>query len=249
VTETPAVPTDPPADSGSFLGNLFNLYFEPTETFSKIFVKPRVWMAIVLQVALGVLFTSIWLQKMDAREFMKAQMEQNARIQQLPAEQVEQIIDSQARFMRTWGRIAPFFVPVILDLILAGIFMFVFRFFMAADVSFMQSLATVAWTFAALSLIQTPIMLLVFWLKGDWNLDPNQIIQANPTIFFEVGSMSRWIWSLLSSFDLFSLWTLFLFATGFSVAGKRDLSAGLWGVGILWVVYLSVKTGFVLMFG
>lgn len=249
MTETPAVPEAPPADSGSFLGNLFNLYFEPTETFSKIFAKPRVWMAIVLQIALGVLFTSIWLQKMDAREFMKAQMEQNARIQQMPAEQVEQIIATQAGFMRTWGRIAPFFVPVVIDLILAGIFMFVFRFFMAADVSFMQSLATVAWTFAALGLIQTPIMLLVFWLKGDWNVDPNQIIQANPTLFFEVGSMSRWIWSLLSSFDLFSLWTLFLFATGFAVAGKRDLSAGLWGVGIPWIVYLAVKVGFVLVFG
>ena len=167
----------------------------------------------------------------------------------MPAEQVEQIINTQARFMRTWGRIAPFSVPAILDLILAGIFMFIFRFFMAADVSFMQSLATVAWTFAALGVIQTPIMLLVFWLKGDWNVDPNQIIQANPTIFIEVGSVSRWVWSLLSSFDLFSLWTLFLFATGFAVAGKRALSSGLWGVGIPWVVYLAVKVGFILLFG
>lgn len=249
MTETPDALEAPPADSGSFLGNLFNLYFEPKETFAKIFVRPRVWMAIVLQIAMGVLFTSVWLEKMDAREFMKAQMEQNSRIQQMPAEQVEQIINTQARFMRTWGRIAPFFVPAIMDLLLAGIFMFIFRFFMAAEVSFMQSLATVAWTFAALGLIQTPIMLLVFWLKGDWNVDPNQIIQANPTIFFEAGSISRWIWSLLSSFDLFSLWTLFLFATGFATAAKRGLSSGLWGVGIPWIVYLAVKVGFVLMFG
>lgn len=249
MTETPDAPAAEAADSGSFLGNLFNLYFEPAETFAKIFVKSRVWMAIVLQVAMGVLFTSVWLEKMDAREFMKAQMEQNSRIQQLPAEQVEQIINTQARFVRTWGRIAPFFVPVLIDLILAGIFMFIFRFFMAADVSFMQSLAVIAWTFAAIGLVQTPVMLLVFWLKGDWNVDPNQIIQANPTIFFEVGSMSRWIWSLLSSFDLFSLWTLFLFASGFSVAGKRGLSSGLWGVGIPWVIYLAFKVGFVLLFG
>ena len=249
MTENHDIHEAPPADSGSFLGNLFNLYFEPKETFAKIFVRPRVWMALLLQLAMGVLFTSVWLQKMDAREFMKAQMEQNSRIQQMPAEQVEQIINTQARFMRTWGRIGPFFVPVIIDLILAGIFMFIFRFFMAADVSFMQSFATVAWTFAALGPIQTPIMLLVFWLKGDWNVDPNQIIQANPTIFFEAGSIPRWIWSLLSSFDLFSLWTLFLFATGFAVAGKRGLSSGLWGVGIPWAIYLGVKVSFVLLFG
>ena len=249
MTDTPDAPPAVPADSGSFLGNLFNLYFEPTETFARIFVRPRVWMAIILQVAMGVIFTSVWLQKVDAREFMKAQLEQNSRVQQMPAEQVEQIINAQARFMRTWGRFAPWIVPVVMDLMLAGILMFVFRFFMAADVSFLKSLSTVAWTFAALGLVQTPIMLLVLWLKGDWNVDPNQIIQANPTLFFEPGSLPRWIWSLLSSFDLFSLWTLFLLACGHAVAGGRALSAGLWGVGIPWVVYLLVKTGFVLMFG
>ena len=249
MTETQNPATEPAPDPGSFLGNLFNLYFEPTETFAKIFVKPRVVMAIALQLALGVLFTTIWLQKMDAREFMKAQMEQNSRIQQMPAEQVEQIINTQARFMRTWGRIAPLVVPVVMDLLLAGILMFVFRFFMAADVSYVRSLATVAWTFAALGVIQTPIMLLVYWLKGDWNVDPNQIVQANPTLFFEPGDIPRWLWSLLSSFDLFSLWTLFLLACGHAAAGRRPLGTGLWGVAIPWMVFLFVKVGFALMFG
>jgi hypothetical protein len=249
VTDTPDAPATSPPDSGSFLGNLFNLYFEPRETFAKIFVKPRVWMAILLQVAMGVLFTTVWLQKVDPREFMKAQMEQNPRIQQLPAEQVEQIISTQARFMQTWARVAPLVAPAIIDLILAGVLMFVFRFFLAAEVSFLQSFATVAWTFAALGLLQTPIMLTVFWLKGDWNVDPNQIVQANPTIFFEPGDLPRWLWSLLSSFDLFSLWGIFLLATGHAVAGKRGLGAGLWGVGVPWALYLIVKVGFVAMFG
>src|SRR5689334_11958720 len=70
VTETtePAVPVAAPADSGSSLGNLFNLYFEPSASFTRILVKPRLWMAILLQVAMGLLFSSIWLEKMDARE-------------------------------------------------------------------------------------------------------------------------------------------------------------------------------------
>jgi hypothetical protein len=251
VTETPDPQgglAAPPADSGSFLGNLFNLYFEPAETFAKIFVKPRVWMAILLQMGTTFAFTSVWLQKMDPKEFMRAQMEQNPRIQQMPAEQVERIIEVQARFMQTWGRIAPVVAPVVIDLLLAGILMFVFRFFMAAEVSFLHSLATVAWTLAALGVIQTPIMLLVFWLKGDWNVDPNQIVQANPTIFFEATDLPPWAWGLLSSFDLFSLWTLFLLATGYAVAGKRGLSTGLWGVGIPWGIYLALKVGFLLLF-
>ena len=234
---------------GSFLGNLFNLYFEPRETFAKIFVKPRVLMAILLQTALGVGFTSIWLQKVDTREFMRQQMEQNPRIQQMPTEQVERMIDVQSRAMKTWGRVGPFIVPALVDLILAGLLLFVFRFFLAADVSFLQSLATVAWSLGALGLIQTPILLAVFSLKGDWNVDPNQIVQANPTVFFEITDLPRWLWTLLSSFDLFSIWTAFLLATGYSIASKRGLSTGLWGVGVPWAIYVMIKVGFRLMFG
>ena len=239
----------PTQDSGSFFGNLFNLYFEPEATFAKIFVKSRVWLAILLQIGMGVAFTSVWLQKVDTREFMRAQMEQNPRIQQMPAEQVDRIIETQAKVMKTWGRIAPLIAPVVIDLVLAGLLMFVFRFFMAAEVSFLRSLATVAWSFAALSLVQTPIMLAVFTLKGDWNVDPNQIVQANPTVFFEIGDLPRWLWSLLSSLDLFTFWTVFLLATGYAVASKRGLSTGLWGVAIPWALYVMVKVAFVLMFG
>jgi hypothetical protein len=254
MTETPentppAPGENPPQDPGSFVGNLFNLYFEPAPTFAKIFTKPRVVLAILLQVGLGVIFTTIWLDKMNPREFMKAQMEQNPRIQDMPAEQVERIIDAQVGYVRTWGRVGPFIAPVIFDLIVAGILLFMFRFFFAVDVSFLQSLTTVAWSFAALGLLQTPIMLAVFALKGDWNVDPNQILQANPTLFFEQGDLPRWLWSLLSSFDLFSLWTVFLLATGLAVAGKRELSTGLWGVGIPWAMYVMAKVAFALLIG
>ena len=138
--------------------------------------------------------------------------------------------------------------PIIIDVMIAGLLLFMFRFFMATDVSFLQSLTTVTWTFAAVGLIQTPVMLAVMFLKGDWNVDPNQVVQANPTVFFEPGDIPRWLWSLLSSFDLFSLWTIFLLATGYAVAAKRGLSTGLWGVGLLWGLFVLAKVAFALMF-
>lgn len=256
MSETPETP-DPappaqgasaPEDSGSFFGNLFNLYFEPTTTFAKIFTRPRWWLAFILQTAMGVGFSAVWLDKVDARLFMKAQLEQNPRVQQMSAEQVEQIIDAQAGYIKTWGRVGPLIAPIIIDLLVAGLLLFMFRFFMAADVSFLQSLTTVTWTFAAVGLIQTPVMLAIMFLKGDWNVDPNQVVQANPTVFFEPGDVPGWLWSLLSSFDLFSLWTLFLLATGYAVAAKRGLSTGLWGVGLLWGAFVLAKVAFALMF-
>ncbi len=248
MTENPTLQEVPPADSGSLLGNLFNLYFEPQASFGKILVRPRVWLAILLQTALGVLFTSVWLSKVDARAFMSAQIENNPRLQQLTTEQVDRIISSQASAMQTWGRVGPLIAPVIIDVVLAGLLLFMFRFFLAVDVSFLQSLAVVAWSFAALGLVQTPVMLSVFFLKDDWNLDPNQVVQANPTVLFEQADVPGWVWSFLSSLDLFTFWTLFLLATGFAVAGKRGLSTGLWGVGIPWALFVMAKVAFAMMF-
>ena len=88
----------------------------------------------------------------------------------------------------------------------------------AADVSFTQSLATVAWTFASIGLVQTPVMLAVFWLKGDWNLDPNTVVQANPTILFDQSALPAWLWGLLGSLDLFSFWIMFVMSAGFALA-------------------------------
>ncbi len=252
MTETSDGPTPDPlaqaADSGSFFGNLFNLFFEPGATFEKIFVKPRVLLVILLQMAIGLGFTTVWLDRMDPREFMRAQIESNPRLQDMPSEQVDRIIDSQASFMKTWGRIGPLIAPIVIDLLLAGLLLFMFRFFLAVDVSFVQSLATVAWSFTAMSLVQTPIIMAVFALKGDWNLDPNSVVQANPTVLFEQADVPGWLWSLLGSFDLFTFWGIFLLATGFAVAGKRELSTGLWGVGIPWAIYVMVKVAFALMF-
>ena len=249
MTDTPDAPALPPADSGSFFGNLFNLFFEPWTTFEKIFVSPRVWLAIILQTVLAVGFSSVWLAKMDPKEFMRQQMEQNPRIQQMPADQVDRIVDMQANAMKTWGRIGPVVAPVLLDLIIAGFFLFVFRFFVAADVTFSQSLATVAWSFLVVGLVQTPILLAVFSIKDDWNLDPNEVIQANLTLFFDRADLPRWLWSLLGSFDLFSFWPVFLMATGFAVAAKRALSTGLWSVGVPWACFVIVKMVFRLIIG
>jgi hypothetical protein len=59
----------------------------------------------------------------------------------------------------------------------------------------------------------------------------------------------RWLGALLSSFDLFSLWTIFLLGSGYAAAGRRNLSTGLWGVGIPWALLVMLKVGSRLVFG
>ncbi|MFQ5928027.1 MAG: hypothetical protein ACE5MH_11415, partial [Terriglobia bacterium] len=55
-----------------------------------------------------------------------------------------------------------------------------------------------------------------------------------------------WLVSLGSSLDLFSVWSLLLLATGFSVAARKiSWSKACTWVVVTWVVWLVVKTGWV----
>lgn len=249
MTETPDAAVVPPeAESGSFFGNLFNLYFEPTATFAKIFAKPRVLVVLALQTILAVTFTSIWLQKADVKEMVKQKMELNPRVQEMTPEQVERVAAMQVSVLRASFRFAPFLFPALGALILGGFLMFVFRFFLAAEVSFLQSMATVAWSFLAFSVVHTPIALSVFLLKEDWATDPNELVQTNPALFVDQASVSGWLWGLLTSLDLFSFWMIFLLATGYSVAGKLKIGTCLWVIGSLWAMMILLKVASIAAF-
>ena len=248
MTETTDAPA-PLQGSGSFLGNLFNLYFEPAETFARIFNRPRLILAIALQVALATALVMTWAAKTDAHEFFRQQLEQSPFASNMPQEQVKTIIDRQAAWLTGGGRFVFPLIGLIALPISAGFFLFIFRFFMAHEVSFRQSLAVVTWVFLAVGVVTIPISLAIYGIRGDWNIPIEEVIQANPTVLFERDDVSTWLWSLMSSLDLFSFWRVFLLATGYAAAAKRSLGSALWGVGVPWMLYVAAKVGFRMVAG
>jgi hypothetical protein len=91
-------------------------------------------------------------------------------------------------------------------------------------------------------------MLLVLQLKGDWNVNPQEVIQANLGLLLEKSSAAKPLWALLSSIDLFSLWMVFLLAVGFGVASKKTTGSAIWGVGIPWILIVLAKVGWAAIF-
>lgn len=245
----PAAAGTPETAGGSFFSNLLDVFVEPRSAFDRIAARPSPLVPVVGYTAVSLAFFAIWMQKMDARVFFRNMLAQNPRTADMPAEQVNQIIEMQSRGVATWGWVSSGLSPLIVTLVLAALFMFVFRFFVAADVSFKQSWAVVAWTFFAVSVVSSPLIMVVMSLKKDWNMNPQDALQANATALLEPGSLPRWAWTLVSSFDLFSLWTVFLLATGFAAASKaKSLGGALWTVGSLWAVFVLCRVAWNLIF-
>jgi len=231
-----------------FVKNLIDLYFSPRDGFAAIVRKPGFWLPLAFYVGLLVAFTAVWLQKVDPGEFFKNQMIESGQWDKIPAENRAQTLEAQAKFLPIFAWLGAFlFWPLIL-MAIAGIFMFIYRFFYAAEVSFKQSMSIVTYSTLAYGLVTTPLLLLVLYLKGDWNLNPQEVLQANATLLLDRESVSKAVWTLVSSLDLLTFWVLWLLATGFAVASKRSTASALWGVVVPWALLLCAKVALAWMF-
>jgi hypothetical protein len=237
-----------PAEAGGFFQNLVDMYFAPRDAFARILRKPRLLIALVAYAAIVLGFTGVWLHKMDPAEFMKTQIEESPRADKMTAEQKQAVIETQSKMMPVLAWVfGPTFIALML-LVIGGTLTFVFRFFYGGDVTFKQAIAIVLWTFLAVSIVSTPVMLAVMALKGDWNLDPNQVVQANLGLLLDKSTAARPLWALLTSIDVFVLWMVFLIAVGFGVACKKPTSSALWGVVVPWLLVVLIKVGWAAMF-
>ena len=233
---------------GGFFQNLIDLYFSPREAFARIVRAPRILLPLAAYVAVVLGFTGVWMSKMDAHEFMKTQIEESPRADKMTAEQKQAVIETQAKMMPIFGWVfGPVFIAILI-LVCSGGLMFIFRFFYGGDVVFKQAVAIVVWTFLAVSIISVPVTLSVLALKGDWNLDPNQAVQANLGLLLDKSSASRPLWTLFTSIDVFVLWMVFLLAVGFAVACKKSTASALWGVAIPWLIFVALKVGATALF-
>jgi hypothetical protein len=225
-----------------------DVYFAPREAFTRILRNPGWVLPFVGYLILVLIFTGVWLNYMDPEEFMKTQLQERGQWDTLTSEQREGVIEQQAKLIPLFSWISPFvFTPLFL-LIVTGTLMFVFRFFYAGEVGFKQALTIVCWSFFAFAVVTTPLTLAVMGLQDDWNIDPREALQANPSLLLDKAETAKPLWALMTSLDLFIFWIIFLLATGFAVAVKKPTGSALWGVVIPWALIVAVKVGWAALF-
>lgn len=231
-----------------FLGHLTGLYLSPGAEFPAILRKPRPIAPLLALVAVNILFTAVWSYKVDAVEFMRAQMEESGRADRIPPERREEIIETQARYFKpiAWGSTLVF-TPVLI-LAVAALYLFVFRFLFGGELGFAQSFAVVAWSFFAVGLVTSPLTLLTMALKQEWNMDPRIALQANLSLVLDKESVSKPLYDLAQSLDLFSFWMLWLLSVGYGAATGRSAASAAAGVVGLWAIYVLGKAGLSLLF-
>jgi hypothetical protein len=222
--------------------DVIDLFVSPGEAFTSLLKKSKFWLPVVAWLLLMFAFQGTWLTKMDTAEFLRSQAELAGKPAQLPPDSAMGVV----KIVMVVTTLVS--MPIVL-LAVAAIYLLIFRFMVgAADVKFRQSLTVVAWSFLCVGLVSVPLMLGVMAMKGEWNMPPNLVLQANVAALLDRASVAKPLYSLADSLDLFSFWTLFLLATGFAAASKRPLATAALGVVTPWALYVLIKVGLAFLF-
>ncbi len=250
---SPAVPPVPPASPDTpapagFLSTLVGVYTAPGETFRAMTARPSFVAPLVALVLLNIVFSFVWTRRMDPVEFSKTQMEESGVLDKIPPERQAEILERQAKMVPIFAFVGPIVIAPIGFVVLSAIFLFVFRFFFGAEITFRHSLAVVCWSLFAVALVTTPLTLLILFLKGDWNVNPGEVVQANGAALLDRATAAKPLYALASTIDAFSFWTMYLISAGFAAMSKKTVGSAAAGVVTLWAIYVLGKVAIAAVF-
>jgi Yip1 domain len=230
------------------LSRLTGVVWSPGAAFRDIAARPRWWPPLVLLALVSMIFMYSFTQRVGWERFFRQQAETNSRMQSMPADQREQAVAAQIKIGPVFAYVAAVVALPIMALATAGVFLFLFRTAFSATLSFRQSFAIVYYSFIPL-LFGSIMALVVMLLKNPEDFDLNYPTLTNIGAFLDQASTPKWLLSLGTSIDVFSLWTLVLLATGFAAAGRK-ISWGSSFACVLgtWAVYVVLKVGLASIF-
>jgi hypothetical protein len=220
----PIFPSTPPLGSTPLSegARIVNTFIAPSKTFTDLRRNASWWGPfLIIVVATGV-FVFTAGQKIGFRKIMENQMQaqpkQQARLEQLPPDQREEQMRSGAKVTAIISYVFPI-IQLIILLIIATVLFATFKLAAGADVSFKVALAIVI--YASLPGVLKGLLATLSLVAG---MSPDSFSFQNPIAsnpgYFLTPADSPFLYSLLTSVDIFLIWTLVLTAISFTCVSK-----------------------------
>ena len=224
----------------SEIATLGNIFFEPGNTFEDLRRKPRFILAALISILVVSLFQIMFIQKFGFDRIVKERLESNSRVQQMPEDQKQKLIEQQSGDIAKTISYAAVPVVMVIFFLVGGLIYWLGANAMGGSAGFLQGLSV--WTYSAFppTLISMLANFLILFLKSADEIDlassQSGLIQANPSFF--IGKGTPVLAALLATFDLFSIWGWILAAIGLRIVGKISTGSA-WAI-VLIVALLGV---------
>ena len=230
-----------PAGMGEF-SRLTGVFFDPKKTFEDIAKRPT-WLIPVLLLIIAGLAVSVTIsQRVGWERIVQQSMDTSSRAQQMTPEQRQQAVAMGVKIASIMAYTGVIFVPVIF-VIMAGVLLGVASGIFSAGVRFKQVFAVVCYS-SLTGLVSSVLTVVVLHLKNPDEVNVQNALAFNPGAFMDQATSSKFLYSLATSLDLISFWTILLMATGLKAAAGKKLTFGsaVFAVVLPWAVCVLGKS-------
>jgi hypothetical protein len=215
----PAVPVENAAPPLSQLERVVDTFVAPSKTFEDIRRSAAWWLPFILMSILGISYFIMIDKKVGFETIMQKQIASSSRAQQLSPDQLEKQIHISAVFTKVFGYFTPVII-VVIGMIIALVLWGAFNFLLNAELTYWRSLAIVIYGW--LPTMVTSILAIITVSIGDPDnfYFPNPVA-TNPAYFMDPVNSSKFVYSMATSLDIITIWTIVLMGIGFAVNSEK----------------------------
>ena len=244
----PPVPEEPPSDS--FFSRALGIFISPGKAFRSIAGKPDFLAPLIVMTVASAVLIEAMLQKVGAEQIIRQSLELSGRAARMTPDQVDTAVHKAATFTAIAMRVAGVLgVPIFL-LIVAAVGLFIANVVFGGSASFKACFSVTC--YADLVLIVGVVLGLVIILFGDVEqFNPENPIPSTVGFFLNQREVSKALYVIASSFDIFRVWFIFLTSMGISTAtGKKVGTTAIFLTYLgIWILIVLCRAGMVAIMG
>ncbi|PYV34066.1 MAG: hypothetical protein DMG22_07470 [Acidobacteria bacterium] len=225
----------------SLLARFTGVFYAPGETFNDIVRSPDFLAPLVTMTVLSIALTESMLARIGMARMIRQTLEQSGQAEKMSAEQMQQAIDRGAQIGGIIAHVAGVLgVPIFILLVAAVGLLFTNAFF-GAEVRFKTSLAVASYAnlISALGIVMGMAMI---FLSDPEHFNAQVPVPTNAAYFLDPRDVSKVLFAVAKSFDIFTFWLMILLGIGYSEATGRKvkvLTMFLCFFGIWMVIFLG----------
>lgn len=229
-------------DKQNVFSRIAGVLFAPAETFASIARRPDILGPLLVVLIVGLITTAMVIPRMDFETIIAQQTEQmRKQSPNVSEEQLAQIEKFTRASGKVFGWISPFLM-VAWYAIVAGALLLAFR-LMGGEGTYKQAFSATLYAWMPLLLFSI-ILAIVVLARGTFDpVTAPTIVKSNPAFLVDVKEQPV-LYSLLASFDVFTIWTIVLLIFGFAALSKTSRAKSASIVITLWLAMILVKVGF-----
>lgn len=253
-----------PPQMGPF-ARIANIFFSPGEVFEDVRRSPRDWwLPLILLLAILSASGYVLQARLDltperlAAATVDLGLEQQNKTRKDLTEQERTAVAQQEQvtemFFR-YGVVAGLVFLTIMFFVIAAVY-FVLTMIVQAKTTFFRVLAVVAYAYFVPNVLKAVLQVIFSFITSADDVDPVAYIQQGGLLSASPAALvsfreSPALWTLLSYFDVFTIWFLILVAIGLSIipVKKMKMSTAVMVTVIPYVLVMLVGTGFAMLRG